>query len=218
MPQKEGVAPNQLSPFENSTKKVSFSFLGFAMLLTILQLYFVAASPNKQVYTGSFTFNSRETAKNLVSPSFELPGGPNNLSIEMKSELQNDWMGADIDLVDDRSGKSLGFEQGVEYYSGTDSDGSWSEGSKESNLVLSSVPGGRYHLVIQPAADPAVPREKSFTIALRMGVATWCNYFAALLLLGLYPVIVCWRGRSFETRRWSESDLSPDSTSDDEGE
>jgi hypothetical protein len=218
MPPKEGVAPNQISPFENSAKEVSIVFLGFAMLLTLLQFYFVVTSPDKKIYSDSFTYNSGETAKPIVSQSFDLPGGLNNLSVEMKSELQNDWMGAYIDLVDDRTGKSLGFEHGVEYYSGTDSDGSWSEGSKESTLVLSSVPGGRYHLVIQPSADPAKPGEKNFTLSLRMGVATWCNYFAALLLLGLFPIFICWRGRSFEARRWSESDLSPNGISDDEGE
>ncbi|MDA8083495.1 MAG: DUF4178 domain-containing protein [Nitrospiraceae bacterium] len=218
MPAKEGVAPNQPSPYGKSARGISFTFLGFVMLLTLLQIYFVVASPDKQVYRGSFTFNSSDTSKSLVSPSFDLPGGPNNLSVEMRSNLQNDWIGAEIDLVNDGTGKSLGFEQGVEYYSGTDSDGSWSEGSRDKSLVLSSVPAGRYHLVIQPAADATKPGERSFTLSLRMGVATWCNYFAALLLIGLYPIFSCGKGRSFETKRWSESDLSPYGTSDDEGE
>lgn len=216
MPRKEGVAPNQPSPYEGAARRALPVFLFFAACLTVLQFYFVLTSPDKEVYRGDFTFSNNETSKTIVTPAFDLPGDLNNLSVTMRSPLQNDWIGAGLDLVDERTGKSLGFEQAVEFYSGTDSDGSWSEGSQDSSMVLSSVPGGRYHLVIQPAADTAKSGEKSFTLSLRRGVATWCNYFLAMSLLAVYPAFICWRSRRFELNRWAESDIS-DNAADEEG-
>ena len=169
MPRKQGVAPNQPSPYEGVSSRLMPVFLFFAACLTALQFYFVLTAPDKEVYRGDFTFRHDETSKTIVTPSFDLPGDMNNLSVTMRSSLQNDWIGAGIDLVDEKTGRSLGFEQAVEYYSGTDSDGSWSEGSQDTNLVLSSVPGGRYHLVIQPAADTAKSGEKSFDPVIAQG-------------------------------------------------
>ncbi|MBI5233027.1 MAG: DUF4178 domain-containing protein [Deltaproteobacteria bacterium] len=209
MPSKEGIAPNQPSPYGPQASQIKKAFAALAVLLTVMQFYFVYSARDREVYRGGFTFEHKEASKAIVTPSFELQGRSDNLSVSLESPVQNDWMEAGIDLVDEKTNKSLGFEQGVEFYSGTDSDGHWSEGSRNSSKVLSFVPAGRYHLLIQPAADTGKDGTKSFTISLRRGVVIWSNYFTALFLLGIYPAWVCLRGRAFEVSRWSESDLSP---------
>ena len=209
LPAKTGVAPNQPSPYTGLPRITTFALAGFFCLLTMLQIYFVMSAPDKEVFRGDFTFNRSETSKSVVTRSFDIPGGVNNLSVTLTAPLQNDWLETGIDLVDEKTGRTLGFEQSVEYYSGSDSDGSWSEGSRDTNLVLASVPEGRYHLVIQPAADTQRSGETAFSLSLRRGVAGWCNYVLALLLLAIYPAFICWRNNTFEMRRWSESDVSP---------
>ncbi|TAN40037.1 MAG: DUF4178 domain-containing protein [Nitrospirae bacterium] len=220
MPQKVGVAPNQPNPRSLLLRRVGRSFWAFAALLTLFQLYFAFTAKNKEVFTSHYVFNTTEKAPSYVTPSFDIPGGTGNLSATIKTDLQNDWMEAGIDLVDEKSGKSLGFQQTVEHYSGTDGGESWTEGSQDSSYVLAGVKGGRYHLVIQPSADPKKQGEKSFTISLRRGIATWTNYIVGLILLLIYPLCICLKSGKFEAQRKAESSLSSDtdSESDDEEE
>ena len=217
MPRKEGVAPNQFNPYGSMAQAVTMAFMVFVAVLTVLQFYFILAAPGKEVYRGNFSFDDRKRAQPFVTPAFDIPGAADNLAVKMESPLMNDWMEASVDLVDENSGRHYEFEQGVEYYAGTDSDGSWTEGNRQAGLVLSSVPGGRYHLVIQPSGS-GVAAQKDFTISLRRGVAIWSNFFIAFLLLAIYPVCVCMKSRGFEARRWAESDTSPATADTNEGE
>lgn len=211
MPQKTGVAPNQPSPYVAGPQRAWFSFAVFALLIAALQLYFAFTAQDKEVYRDSFTFNQSAKSQPFVTPSFDLPGGSGNLSVTLHSPVQNDWIETGVELVDEKTNKNIGFSQTAEYYSGTDGGESWSEGSQDSNFILDSIPGGRYHLVVQPYADATGTGEKTFTLSLYRDVVTWSNFFAALILLSVYPFLVCYRSRKFESDRWSESDLSPGS-------
>ncbi len=208
MPEKTGVAPNQPSPNKRTAQISMLIFLGLSILITLMQLFFVSTAYDSEIYRGDFTVNPAEPPKSLLSPSFEVPGGMSNIEVNLYSPVSNDWMETAVELVDEKTNNSIASEIGVEYYSGVDSDGAWSEGSVKSNHALSSVPEGRYHLLIYPAAASGSP-EKKFTITLRRGVVIWSNYFLALLLLAAYPLYACWRSSRFERDRWSDSDLSP---------
>ncbi|MBI5100689.1 MAG: DUF4178 domain-containing protein [Nitrospirae bacterium] len=215
MPPKQGVAPNQPNPYGGHSKPVSFAFLAFAILVTLVQFYFIFASHDKEVYRGSFTFSDQTKSQPIVTPSFEVPGGSGNLSVTLSSPVVNDWIEAGVDLIEDGSGKRYELGLGAEYYKGSDSDGSWAEGSQTSDHALSVIPGGRYHMIIQPGG-PANAGNKGFTLSLRRDVVIWSNYFVALMLLSIYPLCVCWKSWRFELKRWSESDLSSGGGADEE--
>jgi len=221
MPQKVGVAPNQPSPYVAQSQRVWFSFAAFAMLLAAVQVFFAVTAPDKEVYRENFSFNRGEKTKSFITRPFDLPGGSGNLSVDLHANVQNDWMEAAIDLVDEKTGKTIGFSQSAEHYSGVDEGESWSEGSPDSHFILSAVPEGRYHLVVQPSADATKAGEKTFTLSLRRGIVTWSNFILALFLLSVYPLCIWCKSRKFELKRWSESDLSggsADNSDDDGGE
>lgn len=219
LPPRVGVASNQPSPYARGNNKWgNLYFFIFAALLTILQLYFAFAARDLEIFAGKFTFNPRRIASPIVTAAFEIPGDSDNLSLTLMSPVSNDWIEASFDLVNADTKKSLEFAHGVEYYSGSDSDGSWTEGSQTSEFVLSSVPGGRYNLVIQPSSSTSTDQEKSFTLKLRRGVTTWNNYFIALLLLAVYPVCTCWRRCRFELKRNAESNLAQNTAGDEKGD
>lgn len=203
-----GVAPSQPSPYEHKASAALQVFAGLLFLLTVLQFYFIVRAANQVVYEEKFLFKPTERTASFTTPTFELPGGATNLEVALQSPVQNDWMDAEIDLVDDERHSSMEFEQGVEYYSGWDSDGSWTEGNQRSDLVFSSLPGGRYHFVVQPVTS-GVGFEKNFTLTVRRDIVIWSNYFVALLLLAPYPLYLVWRRRAFEVARWADSDYSP---------
>ena len=215
MPAKEGVAANQPSPYGQKFRHPVLAFLGFAFLLTTLQIYFAVAAPGKIVHSGEYVYSqTAQQQQNIVSPSFDIPGNSDNLEVALNAPVQNDWLEASINLINEKTNEDIEITREVEYYSGTDSDGAWTEGNRNSDIVISSVPGGRYHLIIQPVSSTEVKGDKKFSIVLRRGVATWCNYFLALVLLLIYPLFVWCRGSKFEQNRWAESDLYPGSDDD----
>jgi hypothetical protein len=221
MPAAQGVAANQLSPYKPLTRHLWLSFCAFLVCLTLLQFYF-GRNAGKTIYQGAFTFARGETAQPIVTPSFDIQGDSVILTSKLFSPVQNDWMAASVELVNDSTNQSIGFEQGVEYYSGTDSDGSWSEGSRGADRELSGIPGGRYHLVIRPSSAKKLGKDNSgsknsgpektddmkFDLLLYLSGPSWCNYFMALFLVALYPLCMSCKSSRFESARWAESSIS----------
>jgi len=156
MPLQSGIAPNQRSTIAETANYAGKYWGIFLGVLFSIQLCSIANSKNKTVYSGQFTYSSTDTEKLKVTPQFEVAQGMSNLEVTVSSPVQNNWIEVQSELVNDDSGETEEFEQGVEYYSGYDSDGRWSEGSQISSFILSSVPSGKYHLNIE-ASGPALP-------------------------------------------------------------
>lgn len=333
MPVQTGVAPNQASPSGEAAATAKKIWIGFLVALIGMQMINIILSRGEVVYKGQFLFQANDTERIRVSPPFPLKHGLSNLEVEVSAGVQNNWLEVQSDLVNDDNGQTYEFGQGIEYYSGQDSDGSWTEGSQFSSTTLSTIPEGNYHLnldvsgpglpelaapaptgidaVITPVSavmrtenwpngkvrsqEPIVDgkieglakyfhengelqsevpflhglkhgRVKTFRpdgvieqdanyrngqldgatklfgptgdldsvrsyqdgkevftinstaskapavtlgVTVRRGVVTWSNFFWALVLISLYPVVVWWRNRRFEMERWSQSDYSP---------
>jgi hypothetical protein len=217
LPSPKGVAPCQPSPVSGKVKPAFQTFGLLILAITLLQLYFIITAADKTVYEEKIRLQPHEPTRTFTSQSFELPTGPANLEVALRAPVQNDWIDVNFDLINDSGAASMEFEQGVEYYTGWDSDGSWSEGSQQTDLLLSSVPAGRYHFVIQPAATGS-PLVQEFTVTAKRDVTVYSNYFAALFLLLPYPLYLWFRNRAFETSRWADSDFSPYRTTESESE
>jgi len=76
------------------------------------------------------------------------------------SAFANQWVDLDYRLVNRATQAALPASATVEYYSGRDSDGDWSEGSHEASTTFSQVPAGQYDLMVEAQAhrwnDPAL--------------------------------------------------------------
>jgi hypothetical protein len=155
MPHQSGVAPNQPSTITETANYAGKYWGIFLGVLFFIQLCTMALSKNKTVYSGQFTYGSTDAERLKVTPQFEVAQGISNLEVIVSSPVQNNWIEVQSNLVNDDSGETEEFEQGIEYYSGYDSDGRWSEGSQISSFILSSVPSGKYHLNIE-ASGPAL--------------------------------------------------------------
>lgn len=219
MPARSGIAPNQPSPAGKRVRDVLWTFALLVIVLTMLQGLFIGWAMDREVHSESFSFDPAAPSKTFSTPAFELPGDLANVEMAFSAPVSNDWMEASVSLVNEETQQSIDLEEGVEYYFGSDSDGPWTEGSTASGTLLSSVPGGRYHLIVQPVPSSAATQVRNFRIQVKRDVPLWLNFFLALFLLSVYPVCVWMRSRSFEIARWAESDFSPYAASgDDEGE
>jgi len=154
---------------------------------------------------------STEGNKQVVSPQFELKHGLANVDFQLYAPVQNNWLELEVDLVNDQTGETYEFEQGVEHYSGQDSDGYWAEGSQNHHVTLSSIPAGLYHLNIEASSPSSAGLGPglNYSMTVTRDVVTWSNFLWSLVLLSIVPAFVWWRSRSFEQSRWSTSDFSP---------
>lgn len=131
-----------------------------------------------------------------------------NMKVEVAAGLMNDWMGIQGDLVNQETGEVVGFYEEVSLYQGTDSDGSWSEGSASGSLHLSALPAGKYVLRTTASYDPTPARVRNYTVRLTHDTPNGGWLCAAFVLLMLGPAFAFFRSHNFETRRWADSNLS----------
>jgi hypothetical protein len=129
-----------------------------------------------------------------------------NVRAEVVSAVNNNWLGIQGDLVNQETGEVRSFYQELSFYSGKDSDGSWTEGSRDGTEYLSRVAPGTY-VLRTTAAFPAnlVPQQRSYKVTLTSDVPRTNWFCCALVLLLLGPVFAYMRSASFESARWAES-------------
>lgn len=209
MPAQSGVAPNQFSSLSGTSSETIGYWIMFLSILILMQFAFLIISANQTVY--SQTYDVTNSNHVIATPPFELTHGTTNVEVTASAGVQNNWLEVQADLVNDDDGSSYDLEEGIEYYFGYDSDGGWSEGSQTTSETLSSIPEGHYHLDID-LSGPGLPADGgpiAVTFVVKRDVATWGNFFWALLLISIYPLILWWLNRSFEMARWSQSDYTP---------
>ena len=156
------------------------------------------------------------TPQVAFSNPFEIKG-KRNIKITASAAVNNSFADLDVDLVNDQSQELESVNVPIEYYTGTDSDGSWSEGGQSQDATLSSLPAGKYTLRVEGTwtnTAQAMP----VSVKVEQNVVRGVNFICALLILVIVPVIGLIRKISFESSRWKDSMFSTSSSgsSDDE--
>jgi hypothetical protein len=158
---------------------------------------------------------SQEGAQVWFSDPFEVEGGK-NLQLAMQAHhLSNAWAYVDGDLVNEETGLVAPFSLQAEYWHGVDYDGAWSEGDSRDKTVLSAVPGGTYVLRLETSWKEWT-QPFSMTVTIDQGVGRPFHFLFLVGAICLVPILVLVYQRSFDKRRWSESDYSPFAEEDDE--
>ena len=102
----------------------------------------------------------------------------------------------------------------IEYYSGSDSDGAWTEGSQETDATLSSLPAGKYTLRVEGTWQNW-QQPIAVNVKVEQGVNRGVNFCCALVALAIVPLFGLIRKWSFEASRWKDSMFGASSGSDD---
>ena len=155
-----------------------------------------------------------ETGQNLLVPEFDL--GPfvtdrlDNLRVECTTSLLNNWMSLDLVLFNEKTQQARYFDLNLEYYSGHDSEGPWTEGSRHGEALLASVEAGEWRLGVSGVAGTGQIEPIVLYVRVVSGVDDdWWNVGAALFLLLILTVAWLIVSEGFEMQRWSGSDYSP---------
>ena len=216
-PHARGVFANQPDDFKPRAGSLARRYLQFAAVVIVLGLLRLVTASRDTEFTTTSSFRPGALADSLafVTPSFQVKGRTANLEVTTEAQVDNGWAYFDYALVNETSGQTYEFGREVSYYSGRDSDGNWSEGSRRDRAVLPSVPSGSYFLRVQPEAQ--VPTDfLEYTITVRRDVPILFPYIAGLVLLAVPPLLVGLRAWGMERARWQESDYAPTDDDDDD--
>jgi Domain of unknown function (DUF4178) len=215
-PEPEGIAPHQPSPVAGSVGAVwKTAVLAATAIFAVFVL--VSALGRQMLHHQMVTIpptispGSPEAAT-FAGPFFVTKDG--NLQVKVEAPVSNSWLYLDGALINEETGAVDEFDTEVSYYYGSDSDGSWSEGSRTATQYIPKVPPGRYLLRLEPQWEPGhTPPDYELTV--RSRVPRFSYALLAMLAVMAWPVLVTWRWFRFEVGRWSESDHPWISSSDD---
>jgi hypothetical protein len=221
--------PHQTSPhwpFLKTGTKIVLAAAGFLLLLMV---FFGGTS-----WTGAGSFpiaaDGREQTARL---------GPITLprawqSVEVRADvprLENGWVDLDYSLVNRATQQVYEAYGAAERYSGSDSDGPWTEGSRGSSVTIASVPAGTYDLVVEYKGNkwPSGPdyfaqtdgwmsayNQPEVKVEVRYGTLYVSNLILALILLAIPWIFGLVAHLRFEKARVGESDFAPVSTDDED--
>ncbi len=210
-----GVYENQPSPMKSEIKSILQLAGTFLVILVVLIIVFYSTAQDQQVFSQSYSFNTNvKSEASFVTDSFELKGHTSDVELTTTANVENNWMYLNYALINEDSGHAYDFGREVSYYSGYDSDGSWTEGSKKDTVTIPSVPSGHYYLRVEPESD-YYHGTIYYSITLRRDVPQ-LNFFGLALLALLIPAgLITWRFMNFEHLRWAESDYGGSDDNDD---
>ena len=206
-PAAAGVYENEPSPFGGNLKTVWKRFAALACGLLAMMIGFNIFAMNSSVFQRTYQFSGGDprAEASFVTNTFALGGRASNVEVKTSSQLQNNWIYLNYALINEETGEAWDFAREISFYSGYDSDGSWTEGSHEATVVVPSVPAGQYYLRIEPEAD-AGHSPINYTVEVRRDVPVSSFYGIGFLALLAPAILLTWRSVSFEKSRWSESD------------
>jgi hypothetical protein len=206
LPDPSTVAPNQ--PF---THKAVYKYWALLLVATIVfGIFIMAIGERRKVFESSYQLEPLKSADDsqvIFADPFELKGGQ-NIRVTASSNVSNSWLYVEGDLIDEATGLVQSFSLPVEYYFGSDSDGSWSEGGQSSDVHLSALPAGKYSLRLE-AGWEKWQAPATLSIRVEQGVPRAAHLMLALVLISIVPLAVGIYHFSFEQKRWKDSDYSP---------
>ena len=202
-----GIFENQPAPSTVNLKTVWAAFIALSIFLLGLMAFTDMVASKDQVFTASYRLapGPAKGEASFVTDIFELKGRDSNVEVKTSANVSNSWIYLNYALISQDTGRAWDFGREVSYYSGRDSDGSWTEGSRRDRVIVPSVPAGHYYLRIEPESDASHPAI-NYTVTVTRDVPVFSFYGWAFLALLVPAALISLKALSFERQRWAESD------------
>ena len=227
--------PHQPSPYAKALRAGWKIALGaFVFLLLVTMIFGGGATLLNQ--TLPVTLDGRENSATFGPVTVTRPYQLVRISAEVPA-LSNAWVDLNYTLVNRANQETYQAYGVAERYSGRDSDGDWTEGSRRATVKLAAIPAGTYDLVVdysgnrwgsgsssyaptpiyssdKPSAGEGGSQASSepgetLNIEVAQGFVFPSNFILALFLLLLPLIWFISKHLGFERARQAESDTGP---------
>ena len=213
-PTPSGIYLNQPSPYGGKPREMWSLFKTFFLLLLAGLLLSYVVAGNKEVFREKFHYPPDKPGQAaLVTKVFDIGGRTSNVEVSTRTDLSNNWAYLNLALINDTTGQTFECGREISYYSGRDSDGSWSEGSARDTVTIPSVPAGQYYMRIEPEMEATQGASMNYDIQVKRDVPHQSHFWIISILLLLPTLFTMIRASNFESARWRESDYSTSSSS-----
>jgi len=206
LPAPAGIGMNQPNPRSESHRRVCGNFWKFAALAIVAQLLWIFVLGGSTLLDQRVVFSPGRDEP-VTTQNFRLEKEARSLVMRHDTDLDNNWLGLGLTLVERKTGRAWIAQSDVAYWHGSDGGESWSEGDRSRELVFRDLPAGDYYFVI----DPEISAEKPVAVADRVKVirdqAAWSNFFFLLVFLAALPLFTRYRMTAFEVERWKNADF-----------
>lgn len=205
----DGIGINQPSGFQRQRRTI-----GVILLLAIVALASVhllgRGGPSSTLLTAEVDLSRPKDAPVQSLGQITLTRAWNALNLDISSPVNNAWTDLDVELVSDQTGKTFWTSGGVEFNTGIDEDGAWSEGAQSSKTIVHSIPAGDYTVLAKAATGSWNSAAPATSAQLRISAAgaPTGNLLMEVVVLLLATLPFVWAGHRFEQRRWELSDFS----------
>ncbi|WP_158266459.1 DUF4178 domain-containing protein [Allosphingosinicella deserti] len=211
--------PHQPSPYAGDMKKLVWTGVGTALFVFLL---LVVMGSGSTLLRGNLPYALDGTSRTATLGPITATRPYQAIAINAHvPQLDNAWVDLDYALVDRKTQASYEAYGLAERYSGRDSDGDWSEGSRSAEVKLAAVPAGTYDLVVDYSAQrwnsglsantgfvsALTPDQREISVRVSSGSFFGSNALIALILLFLPLLFFLHRHVKFEQARQDESDV-----------
>jgi len=201
------VFANQLNPLVERHRSACRLFWKLAALATAIQLLFHFIFASHLIFRQQIVLSPQNEEGARTTREFVLNGRARALLVRHSTDVDNNWLSLTTTLIEKNSGEAYQGAQEIGYYKGVDDGESWSEGNRSDEIVFKGIPPGSYTLAVEYELGPDKRDAVVDTVEVVRDPAGWSNYVLVLIFLVLFPLFSRWRRNTFETRRWSESDV-----------
>lgn len=199
-----GVFANQPNPHEAGHRQVCGRFWRFALVAAAIHAAMLGVAPGGMLLQQDFDFGPRDDDAKLTR-EFRLPSPTQRLEVEHDTNLDNNWIGIGLTLVNKDTGQAWQAAREFGAYSGVEDGERWSEGSRTDAVVFADLPAGTYVLAEEADMD-ANARPVHARVRIAQPGPRWSSLAVLLGVLALFPIYTRTRRAGFEIKRWADSD------------
>jgi hypothetical protein len=230
--------PHQPSPYRKAMKTGLIFALGGMGLLLLLTIMF-SGGPVLLRQSLPLSLDGREQSVSFGPITVTRPYQVVRIRAEAPN-LSNAWVDLEYSLVNRQTQQAYAAYGLAERYSGSDSDGPWTEGDRGATVKLAAIPRGTYDLVVDYTGNrwtggsytPTYSwnpdgtatqggANETLSIEVGQGQVFPSNFFLAVILLFVPLLFIVRKHWRFESARRAESDFAPaggDDDSDDDSD
>jgi hypothetical protein len=203
LPAAVGVFANQPNPQAENHAKVWSRFWKF--LLAALAVHVVLLIGSRGPVLNEVLEFRPGDDETQMTREFRLAAPVSRLEIEHDADVYNNWISLVLTLVNKDTGQAWHASREISRYEGVDGGESWSEGSRSDSVVFAALPAGTYVLAEEADLAPNSRPVRTQVKVSRPG-PRWSSLLLLLGALALLPIYTLVRHRSFEIKRWADSD------------